>query len=61
MPYVKFPQGKALRQGRVSQLGQIYLITTVTLKREPLFANLRAGRHVVRELMSSDAETLAYA
>ena len=60
MPYVKFPQGKALRQGRVSRLGQIYLITTVTLKREPLFANLRAGRHVVRELMSSDTETLAF-
>ena len=52
----------ALRTGRVSIPGQIYMITTVTHRREPIFSDFRLGRSVVSTLRdaSSSAETLAY-
>jgi putative transposase len=53
-----------LRKGRVSQIGTVYHITTVTKSRTPLFASLDNGRKVVRELMALQAEgraeTLCY-
>lgn len=36
-----------LRKGRVSLAGQIYLVTSVTLNRQPIFADYRLGRVLV--------------
>jgi REP element-mobilizing transposase RayT len=54
--------GGDLRKGRFSQPGGIYLITTVTHKREPLFIDLFLGRIVVNTLKreSNRVITLAY-
>jgi REP element-mobilizing transposase RayT len=53
-----------LRKGRVSQLGMVYHITTVTLGRAPYFASLENGRKLVRQLMELQregrVETLCY-
>ena len=51
-----------LLRGRASVGGQIYLVTTVTRRRAPLFADLCAGRIVVRALHceATSATTLAY-
>jgi REP element-mobilizing transposase RayT len=50
-----------LLRGRASVGGQIYLVTTVTRDRTPLFTNLHLGRIVVRTLHSQAcATTLAY-
>jgi putative transposase len=50
-----------LLRGRASIGGQIYLVTTVTRDRAPLFTNLHLGRIVVRTLHSQAfAATLAY-
>lgn len=58
MPYA------ALRRGRASIGGQIYLVTTVTRDRAPLFASLHVGRVLVRTLhcaeTAASAATLAY-
>ena len=44
------PHSKDLRKGRVSIPGQIYLITTVTADRAPIFSSLQAGRILVQAL-----------
>ncbi|MCK9502650.1 MAG: transposase [Porticoccaceae bacterium] len=51
-----------LRKGRVSQSGQIYLITMVCWRRLPYFKDLIAGRCFVQALISVQgfAETLCY-
>ena len=50
-----------LLRGRASIRGQIYLVTTVTRGRKPLFTNLYLGRIVVRALhRQPSATTLAY-
>lgn len=53
-----------LLRGRASVGGQIYLVTTVTRSRVPLFTDLGAGRIVVRalhcEAIAKSATTLAY-
>jgi|ABSP01.1.fsa_nt_gi REP element-mobilizing transposase RayT len=53
-----------LRKGRHSQPGLIYLITTVTHHRLPIFSSLKNGRILVKELMylkqQGQAETLSY-
>ena len=58
------PRGGGLRKGRVSLPGQLYLVTTVTHNRKPLFANFHAGRVVVQEIMRSGnygwTDTLAF-
>ena len=45
------PHGCNLRKGRVSLAGHVYLATVVTQQRQPLFADINAGRFVVREMM----------
>ena len=54
----------SLRTGRYSERGRIYLVTTVTAGRAPLFADFRVARAVVHELQRSDetglCRTLAY-
>jgi REP element-mobilizing transposase RayT len=43
------PHGHALRKGRFSQSGQIYLLTSITHERRPLFSQWQNGRLAVRE------------
>ena len=58
------PHGKDLRKGRVSLPGQVYHITTVTLDRQPVFADLRPARVLINTLREAqargDATTLAF-
>lgn len=56
------PKGHRLRIGRVSEPGRIYLITTVTHKRQPIFTDLYAGRLLVQTIRNEqcNADTLAY-
>ena len=58
------PRQHALRKGRVSLPGQVYLITTVTRHRAPVFEDLFAGRGLVRQLYRlqqlEQADTLSY-
>lgn len=44
------PHSKDLRKGRASLPNQIYLLTTVTKDRAPIFSDLVCGRIVVRAL-----------
>ena len=44
------PGYRALRKGRVSQIGQVYLLTTIVSNRVPLFANFRLGLTACRTL-----------
>lgn len=53
------PHGKDLRKGRVDIPGQVYVITTVTHHRQPLFQDLWAGRCVVNALRVACARGLA--
>ncbi len=57
-------RGKDLRKGRVSIGGQIYLLTTVTANRIPLFEDILLGRCVVHALnhpkLGDKAKTLAF-
>ena len=48
------PHSKRLRAGRVSLLGQTYLLTTTTADRNPLFVDFEMARCVVRSLKESD-------
>ncbi|MGB5439455.1 MAG: transposase [Gammaproteobacteria bacterium] len=47
----KKPHGCDLRRGRASLPGQLYLVTTVTNERRPIFNNFHAGRVLVQEIM----------
>ena len=55
---------KNLRQGRFSQPGQIYLVTAVTINRQPIFASFDAARTLIGTLhaaqASGHAQTLAF-
>lgn len=55
---------KDLRLGRFSQPGQIYLVTAVTLNRQPVFASFDAARVLIGALRAAQtsgrAETLAF-
>ncbi|MFY0728114.1 REP-associated tyrosine transposase [Pseudomonas sp. NFX15] len=48
-----------LRTGRYSQTGQIYLLTAVTHRREPLFRDWRVGRLVVDQFRQAQKEERA--
>ncbi|MFJ4065232.1 REP-associated tyrosine transposase [Pseudomonas sp. NPDC089996] len=45
-----------LRQGRYSEPGRLYLLTTVTRNRNPLFSDLLFARVVISQLRQSDEE-----
>ncbi len=49
------PHGCDLRKGRWSETGQVYLITTVTQGRRPVFADFWCARLLVQELRAADA------
>ncbi|MDH4874163.1 transposase [Pseudomonas sp. BN515] len=57
-------QGRNLRRGRVSEPGRIYLLTTVTRNRKPLFTKWSAGCLVAWEIYAMrdghSLETLAW-
>lgn len=46
--------GKELRKGRYSQVGQVYVVTSVTDQRIRIFEDLYLGRLLVNELKSCD-------
>ena len=58
------PHAEALRRGRYSEPGRIYLVTTVTRDRKPVFRDLWAARALIGTLSYADrenhAETLAF-
>jgi len=58
------PHAKSLRKGRVSASGNIYLVTSVSLNRQPVFLDLYIARKVVCSLYASDqidrTKTLAF-
>jgi REP element-mobilizing transposase RayT len=53
-----------LRSGRYSEVGQVYLLTSLVNGRQPLFSNWRTGRYVVDEFRRAQqagiAESLAW-
>ena len=55
------PHAHRLRTGRHSCTGQIYLITTVTRDRDPLFSDLYLGRAVVQALRDARLSTRSLA
>lgn len=58
------PHSHDLRKGRISEAGRIYLVTTVTLERKPVFLNFSAARCLIAALRSEEklgrAHTLAF-
>ncbi|WP_119146984.1 REP-associated tyrosine transposase [Pseudomonas reidholzensis] len=49
-------QSFLLRRGRFSEPGRLYLLTTATHQRKPLFSNFQNARQVVHQLRLSDQE-----
>ncbi len=62
--YTGTPHGKKLRLGRFSQPGQIYVITSITLDRKPVFADFIAARTLIRVMRGHQhagfADTLCF-
>ena len=60
----KQPHGENLRKGRVSLPNHIYLVTTVTASRKPVFASFAAARAAARGFhdknVSRHAKTMAF-
>jgi putative transposase len=58
------PHSAHLRRGRVSEPGRVYLLTTVTLNRQPVFAEFALARLAIGALRDCDlmglCDTLAY-
>jgi putative transposase len=52
------PRSDQLRIGRFSEHERTYLLTATTEKREPIFANWRAGRVLVDELRTAQVDGL---
>ncbi|MFJ3484111.1 REP-associated tyrosine transposase [Pseudomonas sp. NPDC090202] len=48
-----------LREGRFSESGRIYLLTSVTLNRQPFFSDWRMGRLVVQTFRLAEEEVAA--
>ncbi|WJW75190.1 transposase [Thiohalobacter sp. IOR34] len=60
----QLPHGRNLRRGRVSEAGRIYLLTSVTKDRAPLFRAMSLARAVIHGLQYQQklgrAESLAF-
>lgn len=48
------PHSKDLRKGRFSEPGRIYVITTVTSRRQPLFQDFLAARTLIQVMMEHE-------
>lgn len=48
------PHGKNLRNGRFSESGQVYVITTVTRERQPVCQDFLAARALIQVMMGHD-------
>jgi REP element-mobilizing transposase RayT len=63
MTNTRQPHGGDLRKGRHSQQGQIYILTSVTHRRRPVFTDFHLGRVVVNAMrhhdLAGNTETLA--
>jgi putative transposase len=59
MPTTQPPHSSNLRLGRVSIPNQIYVVTTITRAREPVFHNFSASRHLIQVMMEHDRRDLA--
>ncbi|AGE25123.1 MULTISPECIES: REP-associated tyrosine transposase [Pseudomonas] len=53
------PASKRLRIGRCDELNRIYLLTSNTLGREPIFSDFKLGRLVVQQLRIAQNQGLA--
>jgi len=64
MPAFHDAQGHRLRTGRHSEIGRIYLLTSVVKEREPIFRNWRLGRLLVsvmrEEVLTGQIQSLAW-
>ena len=58
------PRSHALRLGRHSAGGQVYLLTTITHQRQPIFADFHCARVLIRQMrlccQQGQAESLAW-
>ncbi|KPY19448.1 hypothetical protein ALO43_04809 [Pseudomonas tremae] len=54
-----YSASRRLRTGLCSVIGQIYMVTSVTKGREPVFADFRLGRLLVKELRRCKEQELA--
>jgi len=50
------PQGRLLRRGRYSEVGRLYLLTTVTQRRLPLFLDIQRARTVINQLRLAEQQ-----
>ncbi|UBM26520.1 transposase [Pseudomonas sp. p1(2021b)] len=50
------PHARLLRRGRFSEPGRLYLLTTATHARKPLFRDFNSARLVVRQLRQAEKE-----
>ncbi|MFJ4156769.1 REP-associated tyrosine transposase [Pseudomonas sp. NPDC089752] len=50
------PKGSLLRRGRYSEFGRLYLLTTVTQHRLPLFLDLYRARTVIHQLRLAEQQ-----
>ena len=55
----EMPRGKCLRNGRFSESGRIYLVTSVTHNREQVFSDWKLGRLVVNEFRAAQSSGAA--
>lgn len=53
---MRLAKSHLLRRGRLSEPGRLYLLTTITQQRKPLFCNFRHARLVIHHLRLSDQE-----
>jgi putative transposase len=64
MQILSSPHGKNLRNGRFSESCQVYVITTATHKRQPVFNDFKAARALIQVMIGHEqsgfAATLCY-
>lgn len=53
---LKSPHGSNLRRGRHCEAGRVYLLTSVTYNRAPVFAEWRLGRLLVSEFRKAEQQ-----
>lgn len=50
------PHAHLLRRGRFSEPGRLYLLTTVTHKRKPIFRDFHLARRVIEQMRQTERE-----